>query len=409
MNTGTSKGLPSVMIERLRKLSLPAVTAAILFCSYHYGRVLGVICFDIGKRTSDQSLVGRNRNRLKWYCLSLRLISATSVLCFCAPHVAEIEDRYIWMLQFLRLSASLICSICIIVVQIGYEKELLRMINSFLRLFRRVRRLSSLKRIGFGGKREFFLLTIKFICLVYELYCELCQLGHLHTLLMLSTMMWDIILEIGSLMIIHIGFFGYLTVAALYTELNRFVRGELRRQLRSLERPGGGPVSRRQLRIVENRLDECISVYDEIERVGRSFHRLFEFPVLIILIVKIFATAVLSYEVIIRSELYPSKAGMWGLVVKSFADVILLTLAVHEAVSSSRVVRHLSLENCPISDHKEWHVKWEMFLSRLNFFEFRVRPLGLFEVSNEVILLFISSMITYFTYVVQYGIQTHLL
>jgi len=53
--------------------------------------------------------------------------------------------------------------------------------------------------------------------------------------------------------------------------------------------------------------------------------------------------------------------------------------------------------------------QWEMFLSRLNFFEFRVRPLGLFEVSNEVILLFISSMITYFTYVVQYGIQTHLL
>jgi len=173
MNTGISKGLPSVMIERLRKVSLPAVSAAILFCSYHYGRVLGVICFDIGKRTSDQSLVGRNRNRLKWYCLSLRLISATSVMCFCAPHVAEIEDRYIWMLQFLRLSASLICSICIIVVQIGYEKELLRMINSFLRLFRRVRRLSSLKRIGFGGKREFFLLTIKFICLVYELYCSI--------------------------------------------------------------------------------------------------------------------------------------------------------------------------------------------------------------------------------------------
>ncbi|XP_017007339.2 putative gustatory receptor 93c [Drosophila takahashii] len=397
------------MIERLRKVSLPALSAVILFCSYHYARILGVICFDIGQRTSDKSLVARNQHRFKWFCLSVRLISATSVCCFCAPYVAEIEDPYEWMLQCLRLSASLICAACIVVVQIGYDKELLLLVNSFLRLFRRLRRLSSLKRIGFGGKREFFLLTFKFTCLVYELYCELGQLWNLPDWLSFFTIACEIILEIGSLMIIHIGFFGYLSVAALYSEANRFVRSELRRQLRSLERPGGGPVSRRQLRIVENRLDECISVYDEIERVGRSFHRLLELPVLIILIGKIFATTVLSYEVIIRAELYPSKVGMWGLVVKSFADVILLTLAVHEAVSSSRVIRRLSLENCPISDHKEWHVKWEMFLSRLNFFEFRVRPLGLFEVSNEVILLFLSSMITYFTYVVQYGIQTNLL
>jgi len=48
---------------------------------------------------------------------------------------------------------------------------------------------------------------------------------------------------------------------------------------------------------------------------------------------------------------------MWGLVVKSFADVILLTLAVHEAVSSSRMMRRLSLENFPITDHKAWHMK----------------------------------------------------
>ncbi|EDV54233.1 putative gustatory receptor 93c [Drosophila erecta] len=395
------------MMKSLKKVSLPALSAAILFCSYHYGRVLGVICFDIGQRTSDNSLVARSKQQFKWFCLSFRLISATAVCCFCAPNVAVIEDPHEWLLQCLRLSASLICGTCIMVVQICYEKELLRMINSFLRLFRRVRRLSSLQRFGFGGKREFVLLLFKFICLVYELYCELYQLWRLPDLASWLSMLCDIFLEIGSLMIIHIGFVGYLSVAALYSEVNRFARVELRRQLRSLERPAGGPVGRRQLRIVEYRVDECISVYDEIERVGRTFHRLLELPVLITLLGKIFGTIILSYEVIIRAELYPSKIGMWGLVVKSFADVILLTLAVHEAVSSSRMMRRLSLENCPISDHKEWHVKWEMFLSRLNFFEFRVRPLGLFEVSNEFILLFLSSMITYFTYVVQYGIQTN--
>ncbi|KAH8243617.1 hypothetical protein KR032_008895 [Drosophila birchii] len=395
------------MFQRLRKVSLPWLSAYILFYSYHYARVLGVVCFRIDNRRTEASMVVRKQHQLKWFSLSLRLICSTAVCCFCAPTVADIEDPYEYFLQCLRLTASFACSICIVVVQMGYEQELFRMINNFMRLFRRLRRLWCQKKFGFGGKREFFLLFMKSVCLVYELYCELRQLWDSPHYLALGTMICEIFLEIGSLMFLHIGFLGYLTVAALYSEANSFVRVELRRQLRSLERPGGGPVSRRHLRIVECRLDECISIYDEIERVGQSFHRLFELPLLIILISKIFSTTVLSYEVIIRAELYPDKAGLWGLVVKSFADVILLTLAVHEAVSSSRIVRRLSLENCPLSDHKEWHVKWEMFLSRLNFFEFRVRPLGLFEVSNEVILLFLSSMITYFTYVVQSGIQTN--
>ncbi|KAH8342041.1 putative gustatory receptor 93c [Drosophila kikkawai] len=395
------------MFERLRKVSLPALSAYILFYSYHYARVLGVVCFRIDKRRADESMVVRKQHQLKWLSLSLRLICSTAVCCFCAPTVSEIEDPYEYFMQCLRLMASFLCAICIVVVQMGYEHDLLRMINNFMRLFRRIRRLWCQKKFGFGGKREFCLLLMKSLCLIYELYCELRQLGDSPHWLALVTMICEIFLEISSLMFLHIGFLGYLTVAALYSEANSFVRVELRRQLRSLERPGGGPVTRRHLRIVECRLDECISIYDEIERVGHSFHRLFELPLLIILISKIFGTTVLSYEVIIRAELYPDKAGMWGLVVKSFADVILLTLAVHEAVSSSRLVRRLSLENCPLSDHKEWHMKWEMFLSRLNFFEFRVRPLGLFEVSNEVILLFLSGMITYFTYVVQAGIQAN--
>lgn len=48
-----------------------------------------------------------------------------------------------------------------------------------------------------------------------------------------------------------------------------------------------------------------------------------------------------------------------------------------------------------------------MFLSRLNFYEFRVRPLGLFEISNELILVYLSGLVTYITYIVQYGMQTH--
>ncbi|BFF91399.1 putative gustatory receptor 93c [Drosophila madeirensis] len=395
------------MFGFLREVRTSRLSAYILRFSYHYARALGVICFGISMKGPNDALVGRKNFRLKWYSLILRIFCSAIVCCFCAPYVVVLEDPYERVLKCMRLVACLVCATCILVLQVFHEHEVLHMINSFLRLFRRVRQMSARTKLGFGGKREFVLLLFKVICLGYELLCNCHYLLCTSSLLDSLTILCEIIVELGSLMIIHIGFVGYLSVAALYSEVNSYVRVELRRQLRSLERPGAAPASRRQLRIASGRLGECVAVYDEIERVGRSFHVLLELPVLIILMAKIFATTVLAYEVIIRSERHPSQAGMWGLVLKSFADVILLTLAAHEAVSSSRVIRRLSLENFSGSDHKEWHVKLEMFLSRLNVNEFRVRPLGLFEVSNEIILVFLSSMITYFTYVMQYGIQTN--
>lgn len=52
-------------------------------------------------------------------------------------------------------------------------------------------------------------------------------------------------------------------------------------------------------------------------------------------------------------------------------------------------------------------LQMEMFLSRLNFYEFRVRPLGLFEVSNELILVYFSAVVTYLTYIMQYRMQMY--
>lgn len=53
------------------------------------------------------------------------------------------------------------------------------------------------------------------------------------------------------------------------------------------------------------------------------------------------------------------------------------------------------------SSSTSFSLQLEMFLSRLNFYEFRVRPLGLFEVSNELLLVYISGLITYLTYIMQ--------
>ncbi|XP_017022053.1 putative gustatory receptor 93c [Drosophila kikkawai] len=47
----------------------------------------------------------------------------------------------------------------------------------------------------------------------------------------------------------------------------------------------------------------------------------------------------------------------------------------------------------------------EVFFTHLNLYEFRVRPLGLFDISNELFLDFLSALITYLTVVIQYGMQ----
>ncbi|XP_030078654.1 putative gustatory receptor 93c [Drosophila hydei] len=64
------------------------------------------------------------------------------------------------------------------------------------------------------------------------------------------------------------------------------------------------------------------------------------------------------------------------------------------------------LDEC-LAIYDEIH-QLEMFLCRLNYNEFRVRPLGLFEVSNELILVFMSALVTYITYIVQYDMQANL-
>ncbi|KAH8331866.1 hypothetical protein KR074_010050, partial [Drosophila pseudoananassae] len=45
-------------------------------------------------------------------------------------------------------------------------------------------------------------------------------------------------------------------------------------------------------------------------------------------------------------------------------------------------------------------MKMDLFLGRLLHQELRVYPLGLFEVSNELTLFFLSAMITFVTFLI---------
>ncbi|EDW23780.1 GL23738 [Drosophila persimilis] len=202
----------------------------------------------------------------------------------------------------------------------------------------------------------------------------------------------------------HFCFVGYLSIGVLYAELNRYVDHQLRAQLSSLQDQEEEDDIQQQPDVQAHaNLDECLAIYEEIHQITCSFQQLFDLPLFLTLVQNLSAMAMVSYHAIMSKEYHFS---LWGLVLKLLIDVLLLTLAVHGAVSGSRLVRRLSLENYTIGQSKSYHIKFEIFLGRLNHQQLRVCPLGMFEVSNELTLFFLSAMVTYLTFLVQYGIQT---
>jgi len=156
--------------------------------------------------------------------------------------------------------------------------------------------------------------------------------------------------------------------------------------------------------------------------VSRSFQQLFDLPLFLSLAQSLLAMSMVSYHAILRRQY---SFNLWGLVIKLLIDVVLLTMSVHSAVNGSRLIRRLSFENFYVTDSQSYHQKvspgaiilrikyntfpilqLELFLGRLQHQELRVFPLGLFEVSNELTLFFLSAMVTYLVFLVQYGMQS---
>ncbi|KAH8417794.1 hypothetical protein KR222_005974 [Zaprionus bogoriensis] len=379
-----------------------AVSARILDFGSRYARLMGIIWFSIEANPSNGSLVAKNRYWYKRFCLLSRL-----AVCCTLIHIRVIQNLFfvlhnvIFMIQ-IRLFFFFICSTIIVCMQFCFGQQILRVVNDFLRLFRRVRSLPGCEDMGFGGKRELSLLLVKILCVCYEILWGMPMLFSKFDVKFSIEILCDIYTSLSESLITHSCFLGFLSVGALYDQVNRYVRHELRRQLRSLEQLNGGQPSRRQLKSATYRLDECLAIYDEIQRVSSSFQQLMDVPLCLIFLILFLSMSIISHYFLSNGF---RSLSLWLLVIKVFVDMVLLTLAVHGASNSSRVIRRLSLENCYVCERNDWQIRLEMFLSRLNFFEFRVRPMGLFEVSNELILVFLSGLVTYLTYLLQSDIQ----
>ncbi|XP_026840171.1 putative gustatory receptor 93c [Drosophila persimilis] len=258
--------------------------------------------------------------------------------------------------------------------------------NTFFRLFRRVRALPRRKTFGYGGRRELVLLSLSLICRIHELVYIL-ESDRQHFSMERFLSWWcDTFIVFGINMMMQMSF--------------------LRSELQDLERPHGLQPRRQHLRTVRRKLNECLALYREIYALATTFQKLTDFPFFLSIVHNYTLLGVVIYRLTIVGWFDKHKIQLSILTTKVILDFFLVTMAVEGAMTQFRVIRRLSLENCYISDHKDWHTTFDMFVTHLSLYEFRVRVLGLFDVSNELVLIVLSALVTFVIYVVQYRMQS---
>ncbi|XP_017102645.2 putative gustatory receptor 93b [Drosophila bipectinata] len=357
-----------------------------------HAKVFGVVIYRIERKESQ--LVARNRRNYRWISIVLRLIISGFYGYSFSSWAARLKDWLLILFFTLRMTGCLISSAVLLVLQIWFNQELLNLVNRFLELFGRVKTLGRAKEHGFGGSHELVLMSVKLVSVLYVIFTY--DWSFFSPKLML-TIFCDLYTSTGAGIVMHLCFVGYLSLALLYQDLNNYVDCHLRAQLGSLRDEDVAENEQPSREAISN-LDECLALYEDIHQVDKKFQRFFNLPLFINLAQSLLAMAMVSAHAILRRQYI---VNLWGLVLKLLVDVLLLTLAVYRAQRNSRMIRRLSLENFFVTESKSHHMKMDLFLGRLLHQEVRVYPLGLFEVSNELTLFFLSAMITFVTFLVQ--------
>lgn len=339
-----------------RQLSVSSLAAFILRLTCHFATLLGIVFFRVKRdRCHDGRLVARDRKWFKWCSLLFRLGFSLYSVYFYSSFFNSLSFSHLKVLVCTRVLCSVICALVIVVMQFCYGERLLHLVNGFIDLFRRVNALPGCHDRHYGGRRELCLLILGVVCHVYQVCYLIPTIIDEPTLDYALSVFCETFSSLSSSMICHICFVGYLSVGALYDQMNRYVREELREQLLALEQQRkAGEVNRQHLRSAAFRLDECLTLYEDIQQIGENFGRLFDIPLCFVLLFGFITMAMVAFFCV-ASEF--SGLGTFVLEFKLLLELMLLTLAIHGAGSSSRVIRRLSLDNYYVTESKKWHIK----------------------------------------------------
>ncbi|KAH8375172.1 hypothetical protein KR200_010182, partial [Drosophila serrata] len=386
------------------RLSAPKISALILKWTFYYSKLFGVSYFHLKTTTEGKLQVEDANRRWKWFHASQRLAIIITFSYLYIYWIFDLNDLTEITLHIVRLINHIFCSLCLLRLQLLQGQEIAELINRFLKLSHRVQDIchhqnQKPKRIGFGGKQELILLSIMMIGIIHEkiFIISIFQIvkGHPY----LFGWILEVFISIGNILLMHFFFLWYLALGLQYADLNEYVRTEMRSQLETLE----AKPTRKKLREARMTLDKCLKIHQDLLSLTSQFQRIYDLIFCLSLIYNCAEVAVFSYKIVVQLEL--DWFFVWSETVFKILNMLILCLAVQRAMLQFKVIRGLMLENCYLSDNKDWHRTLDMFLTHLTLHELRVCPLGLFKVSNELLLVFLSALVNYFTVVIQYGLQ----
>ncbi|KAH8346596.1 hypothetical protein KR084_005925, partial [Drosophila pseudotakahashii] len=370
-------------------MRVPKVSAGILRGMFFIAKWTGLVFFRF-KTSKDNYLIIEdiwiNRLWWKWFTIILRLVPlCVNVFTHCVWFM--ISEPMIVILHSSRLLITIFCYLSLLHLQIFHGEELISLVNHYIYLFRRVIR----KPTGFGGQWELFIILISLGCLIEEIGF---LLGLLNWSLSSDKILYNLMtwaaftyVSLASNIIIRTSLFWYLSLNVLYRNVAKKLSFELK------------------VRKINNnqRLKRTISLVKEISYVVTSLQNICNIYLLLSVVHTLLHIVVISYNMIVNLDFFDFS--LTSVIIRILIDVFTLCLVVHETVKQFRCIRQLTLDMFFIDEHKDWNVTIEIFVTHLILNEFKVRPLGLFNISNELFLVIFSGINSYLILIIQSVIQ----
>ncbi|XP_044314508.1 putative gustatory receptor 93b [Drosophila rhopaloa] len=82
-------------------------------------------------------------------------------------------------------------------------------------------------------------------------------------------------------------------------------------------------------------------------------------------------------------------------------ELFLIVAISYQSIIESKYIQDLTIELLFAAEQKEWNQTVEVFVTHLNLRKLRVRPLLLFDVSNELFLLIFAGVVNYLVFIMQ--------
>ncbi|KAH8255351.1 hypothetical protein KR038_001544 [Drosophila bunnanda] len=369
-------------------MKVSTVSVIILRGWFFYIRCIGAVFWQFkpikGKEMEMEESLWK-RSWWKWISIICRFVPLCVNVYTGCIFIWKLPTLVDQVLNFARLVIINSCCLSLMHLQIFHGGEVIRLINQNLCLYNRILALLTRSKIGFGGRRELCLIIISLGCQVQEVVFLLALFRfriNRRNILSWSSCTYIIIC---SNMIKRFCSIWYLSLGVLFSNLNKCVCLEVQYNRR------------------KQKLKKAMALFREISFLNTSLQRISDKYLFLSLAQTFISMISISYKMIADRQFY--QFWIWFSFVKILFDMLTLSLAIEGAVNQFGYIRELIPDMFFLSELTEWNRKMEVFVTHLNLYQFRVRLLGLFDISNKFFPVVVTGMITYLVFIVQFVMQ----